>query len=35
MKLSLTGLNTYSGIWTFGILVCFIVFLLFGFNWVS
>jgi len=28
-------LNTFVGVWTFGILVCFVLFLLFGFNWVS
>ena len=31
----LSAINTYAGIWTFGILVCFILFLCFGFNWIS
>jgi len=28
-------LNANGGVWTFAIAVCFVLFLLFGFNWVT
>jgi hypothetical protein len=30
-----TVLNAWVGLWAFVIAVCFILFLLFGFNWIS
>jgi hypothetical protein len=27
--------NARGGLWTFGILVCFVLFLAFGYNWVA
>lgn len=30
-----TAINAHAGLWTFVIAVCFVLFLLFGFNWVA
>lgn len=30
-----TFLNANAGVWTFAIAVCFVLLLLFGFNWVT
>lgn len=31
----LAKINGYAGVWTFAIATCFVLFLLFGFNWVT
>jgi hypothetical protein len=34
-RLQQSGINTYAGVWTFGILICLVLLLLFGFNWIT
>jgi len=33
--LKLAAVNTYVGIWTLVIAICFVLFLLFGYNWIT
>ena len=31
----MAAINAHAGVWTFVIAVCFILFLCFGFNWIT